>query len=77
MRETCPNAEIRMAGSSRVRMPVPVEIRPVQLYNKYADPCKTGETKLILESPDGEKQVFALAVGRNTYETEYAADPGG
>ena len=28
---------------------------------------KTGDTKLIIENPNGEKKVFNLNIGKNTY----------
>ena len=35
---------------------------------------KTGETRLILESPDGEKYVYNLTVGRDTYSVHRQGD---
>lgn len=40
----------------------------IESYMVNADFAKTGETKLILESPEGEKRVFALNIGRDTYD---------
>ncbi len=48
----------------------------IEDYMVNAELRKTGETKLILEAPGGEKQVFALDVGRNTFDIDYATDTG-
>ena len=45
-------------------------------YMVNAKFVKTGETKLILESPDGERRVFALTVGRSTYKITEITDSG-
>ncbi|MCR4615470.1 MAG: hypothetical protein K5756_04905 [Clostridiales bacterium] len=42
----------------------------IDTYMVNADFVKTGETKFILEAPDGEKRIFSLVVNRNSYDIE-------
>ena len=39
-------------------------------YTVNASFVKTGQTRLILTSPDGEERAFRLEIGRDTYEIE-------
>lgn len=45
----------------------------IKCYKVHADFEKLGETRLILESPQGEKQYFDLNVGRDTYSIDRSA----
>ncbi|MBO4791879.1 MAG: hypothetical protein J5592_06295, partial [Clostridia bacterium] len=49
----------------------------VECYAVSARFTKTGDTKLILEAPDGSRRYFALTVGRDTYRIEEITDAGG
>ena len=40
----------------------------IEDYMVYAEFSKTGETELILESPDGQIREFYLTIGRSTYD---------
>lgn len=40
-----------------------------------ADLTRTGKTKLILESPDGERSVFSLRIYRDSYRIEKITGP--
>jgi len=42
-------------------------------YKVHADFERLGETRLILESPEGERQYFDLNVGRDTYTIDRSA----
>ena len=46
----------------------------IESYMVVAAFEKTGKTRLILESPDGEKYVYNLTVGRDTYTVERQED---
>ncbi len=46
----------------------------LQDYVINAQFIKTGETKLILEAPDGEKRVFSLVIERSSYDLEEIGD---
>ena len=46
----------------------------IETYMVFASFEKTGETHLILESPDGEKTVYDLTVGRDTYSVHRQGD---
>ena len=46
----------------------------IDTYMVFASFAKTGETHLILESPDGEKTVYDLTVGRDTYSVHRQGD---
>lgn len=39
----------------------------IETFTVRADFIRTGETKLILESPDGEKRTFDLVINRDSY----------
>lgn len=45
----------------------------IECYKVHADFEKLGETRLILESSQGEKQYFDLNVGRDTYSIDRSA----
>ena len=49
----------------------------IECYAVKARFTKTGDTKLILEAPDGSRRYFALTVGRDTYKIEEITDAGG
>lgn len=40
----------------------------IEDYCVHANFKKAGDTKLVIESPDGEKKVFKISVGKNTYD---------
>ncbi len=48
----------------------------IKSYMVNAELTKAGETKLILESPDGKRQTFNLDIDRNSFEIKEAADTG-
>ncbi|MBQ2061982.1 MAG: hypothetical protein II458_04830 [Oscillospiraceae bacterium] len=48
----------------------------IESYMVNARLVRTGETKLILEYPDGTTRIFALTVGRNTYTIKEITDSG-
>ncbi len=48
----------------------------IECYMVNAEFTKTGDTKLILESPKGDRHVFALTVYRDSYHVEEITDTG-
>lgn len=47
-------------------------VEAIEDYVVRAQLTKTGETRLIIVSPEGEKQIFDVEIGRDTYEIEWA-----
>ena len=43
---------------------------PIESYLIYAEFAKTGKTQLILEAPDGTREVYDLTIERNSYTVE-------
>ena len=48
----------------------------IESYMVNAKFKKTGDTKLILESPEGEKRTFSLTIRRNSYDIDEIKDTG-
>ncbi len=48
----------------------------IESYMVNAEFTKTGDTRLILESPKGERHVYSLTVYRDSYHVEEIADAG-
>lgn len=52
----------------------------MEIYIEYEEDMKTyvvkaefkkiGKTKLIIESPNGDKNIYEINIGRNTYDLE-------
>lgn len=49
----------------------------IDSYCVHASLTKTGQTRLVLESPEGEKTVYDVTIERNSYHIERADPPSG
>ncbi len=49
----------------------------IECHSVHASLTRTGHTRLVLESPEGEKTVYDVTIERNSYHIERADPPSG